>query len=75
MLELDPRSDAVAPRFEREDVGEQTRRLISVVFTSNRVAIENILDVTTDEPTILRSVELNLGIRLFISPGRSYFYR
>src|SRR3546814_10000960 len=61
------RRDAVAARFEGEDVGVIPRRLVGDVKARDAVGVEDILDEAIHIPFVVGTVQLQLGIDLRIA--------
>src|SRR3546814_1000613 len=66
-LEPHPRRDAIAARFEGEDVGVIPRRLVGDVKAGDAVGVEDILDEALHIPFVVGTVQLQLGIDLRIA--------
>lgn len=61
-LEIEASGDAVAARFQSEDVREQARGRISHILTGGRIVIEDVLYERPDIPAIISSVQSDLRI-------------
>src|SRR3546814_8959023 len=66
-LEPHPRRDAIAARFEGEDIGVIPRRLVGDVKARDAVGVEDILDEPLHIPFVVGAVQLQLGVDLGIA--------
>src|SRR3546814_16494037 len=59
--------DAITARFEGEDVGVITRRLVGDIQAGDAVGVEDVLDEPLHIPFVVGAVELQLGVDLGIA--------